>query len=78
MSRIIRIKGGAGAQEVAAISAVIAHAEVEAETRNARRPTPPRPSPWIQAGRPRESHAPLPSDVYDSQATNLDTEGAEE
>lgn len=78
MSTIIRIKGGAGAQEAAAISAAIAHAEAEAEARSARRPTPPRPSPWIQAGRPRESHAALPSDVYDSHATSLGTEGPEE
>ena len=67
MSRIIRIKGGAGPQEAAAIAAAIAHAEFEAEEAQARRPTPPRPSPWVQSGRPRESMAPLPSHVYDAQ-----------
>lgn len=70
MTEIIKglvIKGGAGPREAAAIAAAIAHAEFEAEDMRARRPTPLRPSSWVQAGRPRESLAPLPSHVYDAQ-----------
>jgi hypothetical protein len=70
MTQIIEgliIKGGAGPQEAAAIVAAIAHAESEAEDAKARRPTPLRPSSWVQSGRPRESVAPLPSHVYDAQ-----------
>jgi hypothetical protein len=78
MNRIISIKGGSGAPEVAAIAAVVAHAESDAETIRAKRPTPPRPSSWVQAGRPRESHAPLPSHVYDMEPPGPGNESSEE
>jgi len=77
MTHII-IKGGAGPQETAAIAAAIAHAESEAEDVKARRPTPPRPSSWVQSGRPRESMAPLPSHLYDAQPWSLANELPEE
>lgn len=78
MNRIISIKGGSGVQEVAAIAAVVAHAESETETTRAIQPTPPRPSSWVQAGRPRESHAPLPSHVYDTEPPGPGNESSEE
>jgi hypothetical protein len=78
VNRIISIKGGSGAPEVAAIAAVVAHAESEAEAIRAKRPTPPRPSSWVQAGRPRESHAPLPSHVYDMEPPGPSNENSEE
>ena len=78
MNRIISIKGGSGAPEVAAIAAVVAHAESDAETIRAKRPTPPRPSSWVQAGRPGESHAPLPSHGYDMEPPGPGNERSEE
>jgi hypothetical protein len=60
----IRIRGGAGPQEAAAIAAVVAaiEAEEKAALAAANRPIPR--SQWIEAGRPLEHVAPTTPDEY--------------
>ena len=66
MTEITSIKGGADAAMAAAIAAAVAHVEEsEAETR-ATRPPVPKPSPWVQSGRPRDIPPPLISHQFDA------------
>ena len=61
------VTGGAGAEETAAIAAVIS-AITEEEANAAATPTQvPRQSSWVLAWRPRDIPAPLPSHTYEAQ-----------
>ncbi len=61
----IRISGGAGPEEAAAIVAVISHLRSVEDDRRAEPPSRPHQSQWVLAGRPRTTSAPLPSHTYD-------------
>jgi hypothetical protein len=62
--RIVEIRGGAGLEEAAAISAVITHL-LETEAAAVAAPsTRPAQSPWLVAGLPRHVPGPLPSHTY--------------
>jgi hypothetical protein len=64
MSDDVRITGGAGPMETAAILAGVARL-LQDEARRAAEPTSaPKQSGWVLAWRPREIHAPLPSHTY--------------
>ncbi len=52
------IKGGAGPYEVAAIVSAVLRVLAEEEAK-AIRPPPPRPHPWVLAGRARPPQPPL-------------------
>jgi hypothetical protein len=73
---IVEIRGGAGLEEAAAISAVISYLlETEAAT-VAAPSTRPAQSPWLVAGLPRHVPGPLPSHTY-SNVRWSDTDEAE-
>jgi hypothetical protein len=65
MADDIRIKGGAGPAEAAAIAAVVAAIEQQEREATAVRPRPIRHSQWVRAGRPLERQAPMTSAEYD-------------
>ncbi len=67
MSEVVEIKGGAGPAEAAAIAAVVAAIELEEAASMSRPALPPRQSAWVQSSRPRDTHAPLPSHIYDAE-----------
>ena len=67
MTEVIAISGGAGAEEAAAISAVITHVVNEARAVASQPQQVPRQSAWVESWRPREIHNPLPSHVYDAE-----------
>ncbi len=65
MAESIEIRGGAGAEEAAAIAAVVAAIEQQEREASAVQPRPIRQSPWVRAGRPLENRAPVTSAEYD-------------
>ena len=77
MSGEVSIRGGAGPQEAAAITAVVAKILADEAIARATPPTPPRQSTWVLAWRPREVHAPLPSHTYDATTWELPSDGGE-
>ena len=62
----IEIEGGAGPETAAAIMAVVAHLIGNEEKLRSHPPRPPRQPAWVQAWRPREIPALLPSHTYDT------------
>jgi hypothetical protein len=65
-SQDVRISGGAGPHETAAIMAVVSHIATEEAAAAATPPQRPRQSAWVLAWRPRPATIPLPSDTYDA------------
>lgn len=66
MTDDITITGGAGPQETAAILAAVARVLQDEAAARANPPAPPRQSSWVMAWRPREVHAPMPSQTFDA------------
>lgn len=64
MADVSSISGNPGAEEAAAIGAVIAHVLAEEAAVRSQPPVAPRQSAWVLAWRPRVVHAPLPSHTY--------------
>ena len=64
MAENIRITGGAGPEEAAAIAAVVASIEAEEKAALATRKRAIIPSQWIEAGRPLHHAAPLTPQEY--------------
>jgi len=64
MSSEMRITGGAGPMETAAILAAVARVLQDEAILAARPATAPQQSGWVLAWRPREVHTPLPSHTY--------------
>ena len=62
----IKIAGGAGPEEAAAIMAAISHLEREEDAARAIPSQRPRQSAWVLAWRPRHTNPPLPSHTYDA------------
>lgn len=65
-TRDVRITGGAGPHETAAIMAVVSHLASEEAVAAATPSQRPRQSAWVLAWRPRPATIPLPSDTYDA------------
>jgi hypothetical protein len=65
MGSEMRITGGAGPMETAAILAAVARVLQDEAILAAQPATAPQQSGWVLAWRPREAHAPLPSHTYD-------------
>ena len=66
MTDDVKITGGAGPMEMAAILAAVARTLQDEASRAAQPSRAPQQSGWVLAWRPREIHAPLPSHTYDS------------
>jgi hypothetical protein len=67
MSDVIAISGGAGPEEAAAITAIIAQIIEEARIAASHPELVPRHSAWVEAGRLREGHHPTTTHTYDAQ-----------
>ncbi len=74
MADSIEIKGGAGAEEAAAIAAVVARIGADELAAAAVRPHPIHKSQWVQAGRPLDHMAPVPPEEYDKQPERLSSD----
>ncbi len=73
----VKITGGAGLEETAAIIAVIGHLIEEDASARAVPSQRPRQSAWVLAWRPRHNTTPLPSHTYDAMPW-AEVEGSEE
>jgi len=67
MADNLKISGGAGPEEAAAITAVVARIEADEQAAAAVQPQPIHKSQWSQAGRPLDRMAPVPPSEYNKK-----------
>jgi hypothetical protein len=79
MNPRFEVEGRAGAEETAAIAAVIAALTEDEAAAMASPPRAPRQSSWVMAWRPRDVPTPLPSHSFDARPwAEIDGEEAED